>query len=65
MIVMKRIPVLLAVALAVTGCAASVTKSPNEAPMRVGPDSAKSIVLNVTGSKVATESKDWEQLTKR
>lgn len=62
MIVMKRILALLAVGLALTGCAASVTKSPNEAPVRVGPNSAKSIVLNVTGSKVSTESTDWEQL---
>ena len=58
----KRTLALLAVGLALTGCAATVTKSPNEAPVRVASESAKSIVLNVTGSKVATESKDWEQL---
>jgi hypothetical protein len=61
-IVLKRILALLAVSLALAGCAASVTKpTSNEAPIRVGRDSAKSIVLNITGSNVATESKDWEQ----
>jgi hypothetical protein len=29
--------------------------------MRVGLESAKAIVLNVTGSRIATESNDWEQ----
>jgi hypothetical protein len=61
-IVTKRILALLAVSLALGGCAASVTKpTSNEAPIRVGRDGAKSIVLNVTGSQAATESKDWEQ----
>jgi len=48
----KRILTLLAAGLALTGCAASVTKSPNEAPVRVAPESAKSIVLNVTAVKL-------------
>ena len=60
--VLKRMVALAAVGFALSGCAASVTKSASEGPVRVGPDSAKSIVLNVIGSKAATESKDWEAL---
>jgi hypothetical protein len=53
---------LIALNLALAGCAASVTKSASsDAPVRVGLDSSKEIVLNVTGSDVATQSKDWEQ----
>jgi hypothetical protein len=52
----------LLVGVALTGCAASVTKSqPSDAQVRVGHDSSKAIVLNVTGSGVATESRDWEK----
>lgn len=57
----NRMLALFAVGFALTACAASVTKSAREAPVRVGPDSAKAIVLTLTGSKIATESKDWEQ----
>jgi hypothetical protein len=52
----------LTLGLTLTGCAASVTKSTSsDATIRVGHDSSKKIVLNVTGSDVATQSKDWEQ----
>ena len=44
-----------------TGCAATVTKSsPDAQPLGVPAESAKHIVLNVTGSEVATESKYWD-----
>jgi len=43
------------------GCAAPVIKSsPDAQPLGVPAESAKHIVLNITGSKVATESKDWD-----
>jgi hypothetical protein len=58
----NRIAALLALGLALTGCAATVVNAPQAAPLRISADGGKAIVMNVTGSKVATESKDWEQL---
>jgi hypothetical protein len=47
---------------ALTGCAASVTKStPSDSQVRAGLDSSKTIALNVTGSGVATESRNWDK----
>ena len=58
---MKIFTVLLTLWLALlTGCAAIVTQSsPVTQPLNVSAGSEQYIVLNVTGSKVATESKDW------
>jgi hypothetical protein len=50
------------VGVALTGCAASVSKSTrSDSQMHVGHDSAKTIVLNVTGSSVAAESRHWDK----
>jgi hypothetical protein len=62
MLGLKRIAALAAVTIALTGCAAAVVKAPTTAPLRIGPDASKAIVMNVTGSTVATQSADWEQL---
>ena len=65
--------ILVAIAFALTGCAASVQKSapatssaPSattsaaaQAPVRVPEEASKRLVLNMTGSKVSTEAKDW------
>jgi hypothetical protein len=58
---MKRILTLLAVGLALTGCASTVQKSDQSAPMpvAVGAAPGKSIVLNMTGSTDSTTAKDW------
>jgi hypothetical protein len=58
----RSVSALMALGMALAGCAASVTKAPNATPIRVGPDNVKVIALNVTGSPLATASKDWEQL---
>jgi len=58
---LHRIAALAAVTFAFTGCAANVVKGPSAAPLRIGPDGSKAIVMNVTGSSVATQSTDWEQ----
>lgn len=42
------------------GCAATVKKSDDAIPVKVGASATKAIVLNMTGSKDATDSKDWE-----
>lgn len=52
--------VLIAVA-ALAGCAANVERgSVSEAPVQIPAASSKNVVLNVTGSSVATNSDDWE-----
>ncbi|HVG03512.1 MAG TPA: hypothetical protein VM937_01090 [Burkholderiaceae bacterium] len=47
-----------------SGCAATVNKSsrPDAPPLRVAAESSKAVTINITGSKVATASNDWEQL---
>ena len=62
MLGLQRIAALAAATIALTGCAAAVVKAPSAAPLRIGPDGSKAIVMNVTGSTVATQSADWEQL---
>ena len=54
----------LLIVAALTGCAATVNKSATvDAPLlRVPAESSKQVVMNVTGSKVATASNDWEAL---
>jgi hypothetical protein len=42
------------------GCAATVKKADDAAPLKVGPDATKSIVLTLKGEKDATDDKDWE-----
>jgi hypothetical protein len=61
LIVMKHVLTLLAVGLALTGCAATVQKSGQSAPTPVGAEAGKSIVLNMTGSTVATTASDWSE----
>ena len=56
---MKRILALLAVGLALAGCASTVQKSDQSTPVSVGAAAGKSIVLNMTGSTVATTAEDW------
>jgi len=54
-------PALVLVATVVLGgCAATVKKSADEAPVKVGANATKAIVLNMRGEKDATSSKDWE-----
>jgi hypothetical protein len=47
-------------AIALGGCAASVKKGDNAAPVKVGADASKRLILNMTGSKDSTTSSDWE-----
>jgi len=51
---------LAALSLSLGGCAANVKKDAAAAPLTIGRESSKTIVLNIDGSKVATEAKDWE-----
>ena len=56
---MLRNIVILASLAVMTGCAATVQKSGQSAPTAVGAEAGKSVVLNMTGSTVATTAKDW------
>ena len=56
---MLRNIVILASLAVMTGCAATVQKSGQPAPTVVGAEAGKSVVLNMTGSTVATTAKDW------
>jgi hypothetical protein len=59
-IVMKpTILTLLAVCLALAGCASTVKKSEQSAPTPIGAEAGKSIVLDITGSTTATTARDW------
>lgn len=59
---MIRIAAVLA-AILLSGCAATVHKvAQDDAPLRIPTESTKNIILNVTGSEVAADSDDWEQL---
>ncbi|WGF90012.1 hypothetical protein [Marinivivus vitaminiproducens] len=50
-----------AVAMALAGCAANLEQGDAGAPpLRVEPTASRNIVLNVTGSPVATGSEDWQ-----
>ena len=62
---MKKPTMLVTAALigaALAGCAATVQRGPtaDAAPIRIPAESSRNIVMNVTGSSVATESDDWE-----
>lgn len=50
----------LVLTLAVLGGCAATVKGDDATPVRVGANATKSIVLSMTGSKDATDSKDWE-----
>ena len=50
---------LILLTLALAGCASTVQKSGESAPVRAGAGAGQAIVLNVTGSTVATAAKDW------
>ena len=54
----KLVMTLVATAL-LGGCAATVKKSGDEAPVKVGANATKAIVLNIKGESDATSSKDW------
>jgi hypothetical protein len=55
----SRIGIALTLTVLLGGCAATVKKSDDVKPMKVGANATKSIVLNMTGGKDATDSKDW------
>jgi hypothetical protein len=55
----KNILMLASLAILVAGCASTVQKSGQSAPMAVGAAAGKSIVLNVTGSTTSTTAEDW------
>jgi hypothetical protein len=55
----RHILMLAALAVMTSGCASTVQKSAQSAPIPVGAEAGKSVVLNITGSTVATTAKDW------
>jgi hypothetical protein len=57
---MRKPGLLVAACLSLlAGCASNVQKSDESPPTRIGASSGKTIVLNMTGSTVATTAKDW------
>jgi hypothetical protein len=50
---------LVAAVLLGSGCASTVQKSEESAPVSVGPASGRTVVLDLTGSATSTGSKDW------
>ena len=58
-----RINILMLPSLIVmaAGCASTVQKSDQSAPIPVGAEAGKSIVLNMTGSTVSTTAEDWNE----
>lgn len=60
MISTHRIVMVIGVSLLLGGCAATVKKTGDAAPIKVSASATKSIVLSMTGDKDATDSKDWE-----
>jgi hypothetical protein len=57
-----RAPLALGLAAVIAGCAANVQKPAATAPLNIEPRASRNIVLNVSGSKAAAESADWEQM---
>jgi hypothetical protein len=55
----KNILLFASLVLMAAGCASTVQKSGQSAPLPVGAAAANSIVLNMTGSTAATTAKDW------
>lgn len=56
------LPFAAALVLALSGCAARMEKPENQAPIRVGAAAATKLVLNLSGSDVATKASDWETM---
>jgi hypothetical protein len=56
----KKYFLLIIAVFSLGGCAAGVKKGDNAVPIKVGTDASKMLVLNMTGSKDSTTSKDWE-----
>jgi hypothetical protein len=58
-----RINILMLASLIVmtAGCASTVQKSEQSAPIRVGAEDGKAVVLNMTGSTSATTAEDWNE----
>lgn len=61
---MKTAVLVAVLMVTLSGCAATVNKSssPEAPPLRVAAESSKAVAINITGSKAATASNDWEQL---
>jgi len=55
----RNILILAWLAVMTAGCASTVQKSAQSAPIPIGAEAGKSIVLNMTGSAAATTAKDW------
>ena len=61
MLLTNRMAFVLLLSALLGGCAATVKKTGDETPIKVGADATKAIVLSMTGSnKDVTEAKDWE-----
>lgn len=55
-----KIGIAMMLAVLLGGCAATVKKSDDVKPLKVGANATRAIVLNMTGGKDATDSNDWE-----
>jgi hypothetical protein len=55
----KTTLLLISLVVMASGCASTVQKADQSAPTPVAATSGKSIVLNMTGSTLATTAKDW------
>lgn len=55
----RSILIVASLVVMTASCASTVQKSGQSAPVAVGAEAGKSIVLNMTGSTVATTAKDW------
>ena len=56
----SKITIALMLTALLGGCAATVKKSDDAKPVKVGANATRAIVLNMTGGRDATDSKDWE-----
>jgi hypothetical protein len=56
---LKNVLMLSSLVVMTAGCASTVQKSDQSAPIPVGVGAGKSIVLNMTGSTASTTAKDW------
>ncbi len=59
----RNVLILASLAVMTAGCASTVQKSAQSAPIPVGAEAGKPVVLNMTGSTVATTAKDWNDFT--
>jgi hypothetical protein len=58
--ILSKVGIAMMLTVLLGGCAATVKKSDDVKPVRVGANATKAIVLNMVGEKDATDSKDWE-----